>query len=122
MPTFVAKIADTDRYTGPDTSTPWARTQRGSFRYLHGWLLVVTRTKIAGPRRGFAVRYEATVDSLPAPARTEGLHVRMSDAKAACEDYVQRSCDQCRRHGFLRDLSGKEYTCGACNGAGVVRG
>jgi len=126
MAAFIAETADTDAYTGPDTSTPWKRSKCGQFRYMHGYLLTVLRVSVRpspSPRGARPViRWDAAVDGLPAPARSDGLHVRMSDAKDACEDFVGRSCDRCRRSGFLRDLSGKAYTCETCGGAGVFRG
>lgn len=109
-----------DRST--DESTSWKRVRSKNYRYLYGSLLIVSRTKIAGPRRGTPARYEATVDGAPAPAKSEGLHMRASDAKAACEDYVMRSCRSCRRSGFLHDLAGKPYVCDACGGTGADRG
>lgn len=119
---FVPETHNSDLYVGSDTSTPWRRSKRGCFRYMYGWLLIVSRTKIVGPRRGFSVRWESTVDGAPAPARSEGLHLTAAAAKDAAEDYVRRSCERCRRKGYLSNLDGTTYRCDSCGGTGTFRG
>lgn len=100
------------------TTTPWKKNGRRYWRYLYGYLLVVERYQA----KSLVTRWEATVDGAPAPARTDGLHARMSDAKAQAENYAERSCAGCRRQGFMHDLAGQPYTCTECGGEGWHRG